>query len=144
MKAIRRFIVRSVLPPELSALGELAGNLRWAWHEPIRRLFERVDPELWRRGGADPTALLGAVSPERLAELARDQGFVDEAWRLRDELERYRTEPRWYQSLAEGYRVQSPTSRRNSASPRRFRSTPVGSASSRATTSKPPPTWVCR
>ncbi|MHC2184984.1 starch phosphorylase [Rathayibacter agropyri] len=102
MKAIRRFIVRSVLPPELSALGELAGNLRWAWHEPIRRLFERVDPELWRRGGADPTALLGAVSPERLAELARDQGFVDEAWRLRDELERYRTEPRWYQSLAEG------------------------------------------
>ena len=44
MKAIRRFTVRSVLPPELSALGELAGNLRWAWHEPTRRLFERADP----------------------------------------------------------------------------------------------------
>ncbi|SMH37085.1 starch phosphorylase [Rathayibacter oskolensis] len=101
MKAIRRFTVRSVLPPELSALGELAGNLRWAWHEPTRRLFERVDPELWQRGGADPTALLGAVSPERLAELSRDQGFVDDVWRLRDELERYRTEPRWYQSLPE-------------------------------------------
>ncbi|AZZ48911.1 glycosyltransferase family 1 protein [Rathayibacter rathayi] len=101
MKAIRRFIVRSVLPPELSALGDLAGNLRWAWHEPTRRLFDRVDPALWRRGGADPTALLGAVSPERLAELAGDQGFVDEAWRLREELERYRSEPRWYQSLPE-------------------------------------------
>lgn len=101
MKAIRRFTVRSVLPPELSALGELAGNLRWAWHEPTRRLFERVDAELWRRGGADPTALLGAVSPERLAELARDESFVADAWRLRDDLERYRREPRWYQTLPE-------------------------------------------
>ncbi|ROQ06561.1 starch phosphorylase [Rathayibacter sp. PhB93] len=101
MKAIRRFTVRSVLPPELSALGELAGNLRWAWHEPTRRLFERADAELWQRSGGDPTALLGAIAPERLAELARDQGFVDDAWRLRDDLERYRTEPRWYQSLPE-------------------------------------------
>jgi len=101
VKAIRRFTVRSVLPPELSALGELAGNLRWAWHEPTRRLFERVDPALWRRGGADPTALLGTVSPERLAELSQDRGFVEDAWRLREELERYRTEPRWYQSLPE-------------------------------------------
>ena len=84
MRAIRRFTVRPVLPTALSALGELAGNLRWAWHEPTRRLFERVDPELWRRGGADPTALLGAVSPERLAELAGDRGFVEDAWRLRE------------------------------------------------------------
>ena len=99
MKAIRRFTVRAVLPENLGALEELAGNLRWSWHEPTRQLFARISPELWQQTGHDPIALLGAVDPARLAELANDHGYVEWANRLRDDLHAYLSEPRWYQGL---------------------------------------------
>ncbi|MCS5720931.1 alpha-glucan family phosphorylase [Herbiconiux sp. CPCC 203407] len=103
MKAIRRFTVRSVLPESLSALGELAANLRWAWHEPTRQIFAHISPEDWRSTLGDPVALLGAVRPERLAQLADDPGFVAWANSLRDDLHAYLEAPRWYQGL-EGVR----------------------------------------
>jgi len=99
VKAIRRFTVRTVLPESLSALEELAANLRWSWHQPTLELFRDIAPELWDELGKDPHGLLGEVPPARLDELAADPGFVDRAEALRDELRRYLTEPRWYQSL---------------------------------------------
>ncbi len=99
MKAIRRFTVRSVLPESLRSVGELAANLRWSWHEPTRQLFEHISPDDWRESAGDPIALLGAVSPERLAQLGEDDGFVAWANGLRDDLNRYLTEPRWYQGI---------------------------------------------
>ncbi|OUE28837.1 Maltodextrin phosphorylase [Clavibacter michiganensis] len=99
MKAIRRFTVRAVLPEELSALDELAGNLRWSWYEPTRRVFAHVSPELWEGTGHDPVALLGAVEQERLRELAADEGFVAWAEEQRADLRAYCEQPRWYQSL---------------------------------------------
>ncbi|WP_210506218.1 alpha-glucan family phosphorylase [Naasia sp. SYSU D00057] len=98
MKAIRRFTVRTVLPEALSALDELAGNLRWSWHEPTRELFSFIDPELWKASHNDPVSLLGMVTPERVEELAGDAGFVERANGLRDALRTYISEPRWYQS----------------------------------------------
>jgi starch phosphorylase len=98
VKAIRRFTVRPVLPPELGALDELAANLRWSWHEPTIELFRDVDPALWA-ADADPVGLLGDVSPDRLAELAADTAFVERANALRDDLRAYLTDPRWYQTL---------------------------------------------
>ncbi|GAB3608205.1 glycosyltransferase family 1 protein [Humibacter ginsengiterrae] len=99
MKAIRRFTVRAVIPDSLQALDELASNLRWSWHEPTRDLFRHISENLWRGTNHDPIALLGAVSPERLTELAGDDGFIGWANGLRDDLRRYIGEPRWYQSL---------------------------------------------
>ncbi len=101
MKAIRRFTVRTVLPQALTALDELSTNLRRSWHQPTRQLFKSIDPLVWEETGHDPIALLGAVGPERLAELAADDAFVARANELRDELHRYLTEPRWYQSLTD-------------------------------------------
>ncbi len=97
MKAIRRFTVRTVLPEPLAPLEELATNLRWSWNLPARRLFEEISPELWESSGHDPIALLGAVEPERLSELAGDSSFVDRANELLADLRTYLTEPRWYQ-----------------------------------------------
>jgi len=99
VKAIRKFTVRAVLPEPLAALEELAGNLRWSWHEPTRQLFERIAPDVWRDIGTDPVALLGAVDPRRLEELARDHDYVREVNSIRDELRDYLTQPRWYQGL---------------------------------------------
>jgi starch phosphorylase len=99
VKAIRRFTVRAVIPEALSALEELAMNLRWSWHAPTRRLFRSIAEDAWHASNHDPIALLGAVEPGRLAELADDPDFVQRANELRDDLHRYLAEPRWYQGL---------------------------------------------
>ena len=99
MKAIRKFTVRAVLPTALVALEELAGNLRWSWHEPTRQLFEHIAPVLWREIGTDPVALLGAVDPARLAELARSAEYVARVEAAREDLRDYLEKPRWYQGL---------------------------------------------
>jgi starch phosphorylase len=99
VKAIRRFTVRTVLPERLEVLEQLAANVRWSWHEPTRKLFASIDPELWDEVGHDPVALFGAVDPARLAALAADEAFVSEAQTLHEGLVRYVSEPRWYQGL---------------------------------------------
>ena len=97
MRAIRRFTVRTHLPAELAPLDELAHNLRWSWHTPTRELFASIDPELWREVRQDPVRLVGALSVERLDELAADSAFVDRVRAAAADLRAYVTEPRWYQ-----------------------------------------------
>ena len=59
MKALRSFTVRPSLPAELSALEELAFNLRWSWDDQTRDLFRWVDPDLWDASVHDPVRMLG-------------------------------------------------------------------------------------
>ncbi|MFF4775082.1 alpha-glucan family phosphorylase [Microtetraspora fusca] len=99
MRAIRRFTVRTVLPPELAPLGELVHNLRWSWHPETMDLFAEVDPEVWERVDHDPVALLGAVEADRLRALAQDRRFLRRLADASDDLREYMTAPRWYQSL---------------------------------------------
>ena len=66
MKALRSFTVRPSLPPELSALEDLAMNLRWSWDARTRDLFRWVDPDVWDATVHDPVRLLGEVTRERL------------------------------------------------------------------------------
>ncbi len=74
-------------------------NLRWSWHAETRDLFEALDPDLWQRCGGDPVKVLGEVSAERLAQLAKDRKFVRRLQDAVDDLEEYLSTPRWYQSL---------------------------------------------
>ena len=97
VKAIRRFIVRSVLPDSLAGLEELALNLRWSWHPETKDLFEAMDAELWRACDDDPVRMLGEISAERLAELAADEGFVDWVARSLADLHSYLEAPHWFQ-----------------------------------------------
>ncbi|MGQ0845834.1 MAG: alpha-glucan family phosphorylase [Sporichthyaceae bacterium] len=97
MRAIRRFTVRTALPAPLRPLGELAVNLRWSWHADTRAVFESVDAEIWDAVGHDPVKLLGAVSPERLSELAADAVFLARMTEAIEDLTAYRTEAKWYQ-----------------------------------------------
>jgi starch phosphorylase len=90
-----------VLPPALAALGELAGNLRWSWHPDTQDLFESVDADLWAKSGHDPVRLLGFVPAARLEELAREAVFLARLGNVRENLERYLTGDRWYQSLGQ-------------------------------------------
>ncbi len=99
MKAIRRFTVRPALPERLAALETLVGNLRWAWHLPTQKLFSEISPDAWRDYQHDPMSLFGEIGQARIDELASDDSFVHRANALRDDLEAYLREPRWYQGV---------------------------------------------
>lgn len=86
-----------MLPEALTALGDLAGNLRWSWHPETQDVFAAVDPDLWESTGRDPVKLLGAVGRRRLEELATDAAFLEQLAAARADLERYLTGDRWYQ-----------------------------------------------
>ncbi|NLG21632.1 MAG: glycosyltransferase family 1 protein [Actinomycetales bacterium] len=101
MKAIRRLHVRTVLPDALSPLHDLALNLRWSWHQPTLDLFESIDPAKWESVRREPLAMLSALTPDDLAALAGDAGFVQRVREAGEGLQRYLTEPRWYQREAE-------------------------------------------
>ncbi len=100
VRAIRRFIVRPILPEPLQALGELAGNLRWSWHPETQDLFAAVDPAAWEASGHDPVRMLGAVPMSRLQRLAADEAFAGRLAAARADLETYLTGDRWYQRQA--------------------------------------------
>ncbi len=88
-----------MLPDQLSALGELAGNLRWSWHPETQDLFAAIDPALWESSGHDPGRLLGSLRASRLDELTRDRAFIDRLGELHADLEQYLAGDRWYQRL---------------------------------------------
>ena len=100
MKALRRLTVRAAYPDELAPLGDIVGNLRWSWHADSLDLLESVDPELWAASGHDPGRMLGEVSAERFAQLARDRKFLRRLEDVADDLDVYLTQPRWYQKQA--------------------------------------------
>ncbi|MGV0814881.1 glycosyltransferase family 1 protein [Mycolicibacterium boenickei] len=103
MKALRRFTVRAHLPERLAALERLSINLRWSWHKPTQDLFAVVDANLWQQTNGDPVALLGAVSPQRLDELAADDAFLSRLDELAGDLDNYLSRPLWYQQqIADG------------------------------------------
>jgi glycogen phosphorylase len=104
VRAIRRFIVRPVLPEALKPLAELARNLRWCWHAETQDLFRSVDPQLWERTAGDPTRLLADVTVERLQALATDRRFLKNLRMIQDDLAEYLTGDLWYQ----GYAAENP------------------------------------
>ncbi|GIW52713.1 MAG: alpha-1,4 glucan phosphorylase [Gemmatimonadales bacterium] len=65
------------LPERIGGLAGLATNLFWSWDRDARRLFRTVDPQLWHITWHNPLELLRRVSPERLAALAQDPGFLE-------------------------------------------------------------------
>ncbi|WP_216359065.1 DUF3417 domain-containing protein, partial [Arthrobacter globiformis] len=99
MKAIRRFTVRTVLPEPIRPLARLATNLRWSWHRPTRELFESLNPRVWAQCGNDPVSFLGLVGREEMHRLATDKDVVARVQAAAADLDRYLSEPRWYQGL---------------------------------------------
>ncbi|PXY20726.1 alpha-glucan family phosphorylase [Prauserella muralis] len=99
MRAVRRFTVHARVPEELTGLTALATNLRWTWHPPTRDLFASMDNALFRRV-RDPLRMLTAIPAHRLDELAADEDFLARTRRAVEDLDRYLTEPRWYQRRA--------------------------------------------
>src|ERR1700757_3864660 len=76
IQPIREFVVRPALPPQLSRMSELAYNILWSWEPPIRALFRRLDPGLWKESGYNPVVMLGRVSQTTLERAALDPRYL--------------------------------------------------------------------
>lgn len=68
--------VRRELPPRLSALHDLALDLRWTWSHQADSMWKRIDAELWQ-STRNPWTILADVSAARLAELTADDTFLE-------------------------------------------------------------------
>ena len=94
MKAKIKYNVVPNLPPQLETLRRLAYNLCFSWKGEIRDLFQRINPGLWVACRHNPVLMLGLVSQQRLDELSGDQGFLAQLERVRQDFDRYLSQPR--------------------------------------------------
>ncbi len=77
-KNLYTFYVNPKIPEKLDKLHQLSYNLWSTWDKQAIKLFNRIDPIVYRRCVHNPVMLLHQVSPERLEELAQDTGFLSE------------------------------------------------------------------
>jgi len=90
------------LPQALAPLQDLMLNLRWSWHQPTVELLSSIDPVAWAASGGDPVAMLSALRPGLLTELATNEDFLARLHSVLEDLRTYTTESRWYQSGSAG------------------------------------------
>ncbi|MEW5702197.1 MAG: alpha-glucan family phosphorylase [Candidatus Zixiibacteriota bacterium] len=96
MKALSAIDVQPELPERLSALLEIAYNLRWCWHPEAIQLLRRLDPDLWESTGHNPVLMLGTIQQERLEAIAADEGLLAQIDRIATRLREYRHQTTWY------------------------------------------------
>ena len=85
----------SGVPEKLLPLFALAYDLRWTWRSEMRSLFERLDPEAWRRARGNPIRLFREAAAERVWWAAEDPGYQSDLKAMIERLaEEDRSEPR--------------------------------------------------
>jgi starch phosphorylase len=82
--------VRPRIPPALSRLPELAGNLLYSWDRDLRHLFRLLDSALYDACGANLRVFLRRVSQERLDHAAQDPGYIEAYRRVTSVYDAYR------------------------------------------------------
>src|SRR5258708_11709889 len=65
-------------------LERVARGLTWSWDAGVQAVFQRLDPKAWQESGASPVAMLRAMGPKRVDELARQQPGLSLALASRD------------------------------------------------------------
>src|SRR5680860_536388 len=70
--------VQPVIPTSLKGLKELANDLLYSWDRQLRRLFSRLDPDLWLACGHNPKVFLRRISHDRLLEADQDRAFRED------------------------------------------------------------------
>ena len=90
MKKFQRiFNVVPSLPETLQPLEKIARNVWFAWNKEAIKLFQRLDPLLWRETGHNPMQLLRSINQDRVEEVAKDEGFLAQIERVSQEFDQY-------------------------------------------------------
>lgn len=80
------------VPEPLVRLKELAYNFWWTWHRSARRLFERIDPDLWARY-RNPVLQLLLSRASHLQDLAEEERFLLDLADVLAQFDRDRSRP---------------------------------------------------
>ena len=102
MKNIRTYNVVSTLPEELRGLQTLANNLWWTWDAEAITIFERLDRKLWSAVYHNPVQMLATIDYKHLQAAKADKRFMESLKHVVHRLERYMTEPAWFQRKHNG------------------------------------------
>jgi len=74
--------VQPRIPEALKRLEDLASDLVYSWDRQVRRLFTRLDKDLWGSSGHNPKTFLRRVSQERLEAATNDRVFMEDLQRV--------------------------------------------------------------
>jgi glycogen phosphorylase len=85
----------------ISALTDLALNLRWSFNHSADQLWERIDPELWELTH-NPWVVLQTVSRERLQSVTADANFQKLLADLHGQKRIAEESPGWFQKAHPG------------------------------------------
>src|SRR6266550_1561013 len=98
---IRTFQVFPDVPQSLQPLVEIAHNLWWVWHPDAVELFRRLDRGLWHDVYHNPVKMLGAISQQKLAAAAHDEGYVAHMRRVHDAFRHHLDTKGWFKETHE-------------------------------------------
>ena len=76
MNILGHMTVLPDVPKRVKRLGEISNNLYWTWRPDARRLFRRLDPELWERVGHSPVEMLRDIAQDRLEAAAQNPEYL--------------------------------------------------------------------
>ncbi len=93
--------VQPTIPDALKGLGDIAGDLWFAWNSKARALFHHIDSVLWDMCGHNPRSFLRRVSQHRLDDVAADRAFLSEYHGVIADYTSYKKEE--YQWFASNY-----------------------------------------
>ena len=87
MKHLQMYQVFPSVPEPIKFLEVLARNMWWCWHLDAIELFRRINPHLWRQSGRNPILFSTMIPPNRLIELAEDEGYLAHMERVKKKFE---------------------------------------------------------
>lgn len=76
MNILGQLSVLPDVPQRLTRLNDVATNLYWTWQPDARRLFRRLDRDLWEASGHSPKTMLRDIAQGRLEEAAADAEYL--------------------------------------------------------------------
>ena len=88
--------VKPNIPERLKPLEEMAYNLWVSWNFEAIMLYMRLDYDQWTSSRQNPARVLGAVSQERLEEVARDDSFLAAMDNVYRQFRKYLEGEGWY------------------------------------------------
>ncbi|MDX2456153.1 MAG: alpha-glucan family phosphorylase [Gammaproteobacteria bacterium] len=81
--------VQPRIPAALQRLEDLANDLFYSWDRQVRRLFIRLDKDLWSSSGHNPKTFLRRISQQRLEAANDDRVFMEDFHRVLSAFDTY-------------------------------------------------------
>ena len=66
------------IPPNLHGLVEISYNLWWSWNSEAKKMFEMINPYLWKESSENPIKFLKLLSKDEIDTLSKNREFLKE------------------------------------------------------------------